>query len=107
MPIGPGNCGGRLQRRQIKRRGWPCYPGAKRYFDGGFYRTVIYEKNADEARNPASVTKIMTLLLTFDALKAGKIKLTDQVVTSAHAKSYGRFPGILGGGRGSDRRDID
>ena len=34
--------------------------------------TVIYEKNADEARNPASVTKIMTLLLTFDALKAGK-----------------------------------
>ena len=51
--------------------------------------TVIYEKNADEARNPASVTKIMTLLLTFDALKAGKIKLTDQVVTSAHAKSMG------------------
>lgn len=51
--------------------------------------TVIYEKNADEARNPASVTKIMTLLLTFDALKTGKIKLTDQVVTSAHAKSMG------------------
>ena len=51
--------------------------------------TVIYEKQADEARNPASVTKIMTLLLTFDALKAGKIKMTDQVVTSAHAKSMG------------------
>ena len=29
--------------------------------------TVLYEKNADEARNPASVTKIMTLLLIFDA----------------------------------------
>lgn len=51
--------------------------------------TVICEKNADEARNPASVTKIMTLLLTFDALKTGKIHLDDQVVTSAHAKSMG------------------
>ena len=51
--------------------------------------TVIYEKNADQARNPASVTKIMTLLLIFDALKAGKIKLEDEVVTSAHAKSMG------------------
>lgn len=51
--------------------------------------TVLYEKNADEARNPASVTKIMTLLLTFDALKAGKISLTDPVMTSAHAKSMG------------------
>lgn len=51
--------------------------------------TVIYEKNGDEARNPASVTKIMTLLLTFDALKSGKIHLNDEVVTSAHAKSMG------------------
>lgn len=51
--------------------------------------TVIYEKNADQARNPASVTKIMTLLLIFDALKSGKIKLEDEVVTSAHAKSMG------------------
>lgn len=51
--------------------------------------TVIYEKNADEARNPASVTKIMTLLLIFDALKSGKIKLDDPVVTSAYAKSMG------------------
>ena len=51
--------------------------------------TVLYEKNADEARNPASVTKIMTLLLIFDALESGKIRLTDEVVTSAHAKSMG------------------
>lgn len=51
--------------------------------------TVIYEKNADEPRNPASVTKIMTLILIFDALQSGKIKLTDEVVTSAHAKSMG------------------
>ncbi len=51
--------------------------------------TVLYEKNADEARNPASVTKIMTLLLIFDALKAGKIHLDDEVTTSAYAKSMG------------------
>lgn len=51
--------------------------------------TVIYEKNADEPRNPASVTKIMTLILIFDALQSGRIKLTDEVVTSAYAKSMG------------------
>ncbi len=51
--------------------------------------TVIYEKNADEQRTPASVTKIMTLLLIYDAIHAGKISLTDVVITSAHAKSMG------------------
>lgn len=51
--------------------------------------TVIYEKNADEPRNPASVTKIMTLILIFDALQSGKIQMTDEVVTSAYAKSMG------------------
>ncbi|MDR1548796.1 MAG: D-alanyl-D-alanine carboxypeptidase [Hungatella sp.] len=50
---------------------------------------IIYEKNADEKRSPASITKIMTLILIFDALDSGKIKLTDEVVTSAHAKSMG------------------
>ena len=51
--------------------------------------TILYEKNADEARNPASVTKIMTLLLIFDALHSEKIHLQDEVTTSAHAKSMG------------------
>ena len=51
--------------------------------------TVLYEKNADEPRNPASVTKIMTLILIFDALQSGKISLSDEVVTSAYAKSMG------------------
>ena len=36
---------------------------------------VIYEKNATEQRSPASITKIMTLLLTFEALENGKISL--------------------------------
>lgn len=50
---------------------------------------TIYEKNADERRSPASITKIMTLILIFDAIDAGKIRLSDEVVTSAHAKSMG------------------
>ena len=50
---------------------------------------ILLEKEADEKRSPASVTKVMTLLLIFDALKAGKIKMTDQVTTSAYAKSMG------------------
>lgn len=50
---------------------------------------VIYEKNAEERRSPASITKIMTLLLTFEALAEGKVSLQDEVVTSAHAKSMG------------------
>ena len=50
---------------------------------------TIYEKNADERRSPASITKIMTLILIFDAIDVGKIRLSDEVVTSAHAKSMG------------------
>lgn len=51
--------------------------------------TVIAEKNADEARAIASVTKIMTLLLILEAVDAGKIKLTDTVTVSEHAASMG------------------
>lgn len=51
--------------------------------------TIIYEKNADERLSPASITKIMTLLLIFEALEKQKISLTDEVTTSAHAKSMG------------------
>ena len=50
---------------------------------------VIYEKDADSKRPPASVTKIMTLLLIFDALSEGKIKLEDEVTTSDYAASMG------------------
>lgn len=50
---------------------------------------VIYEKNADQALSPASITKIMTLILIFDALADGRIKLDDEVTTSAYAKSMG------------------
>ena len=51
--------------------------------------TVIYEKAGNEQRSPASITKIMTLLLIFDAIESGQINLTDEVVTSEYAKSMG------------------
>ncbi len=50
---------------------------------------VLYEKDADQARRPASITKIMTLILIFDALESGKIRMDDLVATSAYAKSMG------------------
>ena len=50
---------------------------------------IIYEKNADEQLEPASVTKVMTLLLIVEAIEAGKIALDDMVTTSAHAASMG------------------
>ena len=49
--------------------------------------SVIYEKDADTARPPASVTKVMTMLLIFDALESGKIKLEDEVTVSEYAAS--------------------
>ena len=51
--------------------------------------TVICEKNQDERVSPASITKIMTLLLIYDALHDGRLQLSDKVTTSAHAKSMG------------------
>ena len=50
---------------------------------------IIYEKNKDEQLRPASITKIMTLLLIFEAIDSGKIKLTDMVTISEHAASMG------------------
>lgn len=51
--------------------------------------TVLYEKNADEQRPIASITKVMTLLLTFEALEAGKISLDQLVPVSEHAYNMG------------------
>ena len=50
---------------------------------------VIYEKNPTARLRPASITKIMTLLLIFEAIEAGTIKLTDEVMVSEHAASMG------------------
>ncbi len=51
--------------------------------------TILYEKDADTPRPPASVTKIMTMLLIFDALEQGKIQLDDEVSVSEYAASMG------------------
>ena len=50
---------------------------------------LLYEKAADERLHPASVTKIMTILLIFEAIADGKLSLDQEVVTSAHARSMG------------------
>lgn len=50
---------------------------------------VIYEKNADESLHPASITKIMTLLIIFDAIDDGSIAPDDTVTVSEHAASMG------------------
>ena len=51
--------------------------------------TVIFGKDKDTRRSPASITKIMTLILIFDALEKGSLKMDDTVITSAYAKSMG------------------
>ena len=50
---------------------------------------VIYEKEPDMQRHPASITKIMTMILIFDALEEGKISLDDTVTVSEYAASMG------------------
>ncbi len=50
---------------------------------------ILFEKNADEKKPPASVTKVMTLLLIFDALADGTITPDTEVTTSEYAASMG------------------
>jgi D-alanyl-D-alanine carboxypeptidase len=48
---------------------------------------VLYANAADEQRHPASITKVMTLFLAFDAMVAGRLRLSDPIVMSYHAAS--------------------
>ncbi len=50
---------------------------------------VIYELNSTERKSPASITKIMTLLLTFEAIEEGKISFDEDVLVSEYASSMG------------------
>ena len=50
---------------------------------------VLYEKNSHDRLSPASITKIMTLLLIIEDIEAGKIKTEDIVTASARAASFG------------------
>lgn len=51
--------------------------------------TIIKAENENERLSPASITKIMTMILIFDAIHSGKVRLTDMATTSAYAKSMG------------------
>ena len=50
---------------------------------------VLFENNADERRAPASMTKVMTLLLIMEQIESGKIKYSDKVLISENASSMG------------------
>ena len=50
---------------------------------------VLYENNQNEKLSPASITKIMTLILIFDALAENKITLDEKITVSEHAASMG------------------
>ena len=50
---------------------------------------ILYEQNAQEALPPASVTKVMTLLLVMEAIEHGQLKYEDMITASAHACSMG------------------
>lgn len=56
---------------------------------------VIYEKNSNEKFAPASVTKIMTMLLAMEAVDSGQIKLDDKITCSENAKKMGGSSMIL------------
>ena len=59
---------------------------------------VIFEKNADERRPVASVNKVMTILLTLEAVDEGRVSLEDQVTVSPRAASMGGSQAILDAG---------
>ena len=50
---------------------------------------ILFEKNAHEHRPCASITKVMTLLLVFEAMDSGRLSLDDTITSSAHAASMG------------------
>ena len=60
---------------------------------------VLYARRADALRYPASITKVMTLYLTFEALATGRLTLNDSIVMSPHAAS--QSPTKLGAPAGS------
>lgn len=64
--------------------GWSRYAALVMDADTG---KILYQKNDKAARHPASLTKLMTLYIVFEALKNGEIKLHDKITISARANS--------------------
>ena len=67
---------------------------------------VLYEKDADTPRRPASVTKLMTMLLAFEKIDSGKIGLDDIITVSEHAASMGGSQVYLEVGEQQTVKDI-
>ncbi len=77
--------GADARRRYYRHRASEYSPPASAMAVDLYSGRVLYTKNANELRYPASLTKVMTLYLLFDALRDGKIGLTTQLRVSAHA----------------------
>ena len=67
---------------------------------------ILYAQNPEEAMPPASVTKIMTLLLVMEAMEAGKLSMDDMITASAHAASMGGSQIFLKEGEQMSARDM-
>ena len=67
---------------------------------------ILYEQNASEALPPASVTKIMTLLMVMEAIESGKITESDMVTVSEYAASMGGSQVFLASGEKFTVRDL-
>ena len=67
---------------------------------------VLYESNAHARLEPASVTKVMTMLLVMEALDSGRLALDDMVTASAHAASMGGSQVYLKEGEQMSVRDL-
>ena len=67
---------------------------------------IIFSKNADERVLPASVTKIMTILIIVEALESGSISMDDMVTASARARSMGGSQVYLAEGESMTVRDM-
>ena len=59
---------------------------------------VLFEKEAHQQRPCASITKVMTLCLTFEAIDSGRLSLDQTLTASAHAASMGGFGYLAGRG---------
>lgn len=62
---------------------------------------VLFEQDAHKELPPASVTKVMTMLLALEAVEDGKVKLSDKVTVSERAASMGGSPDVHGNRRGT------
>ena len=68
--------------------------------------TVLYEKNSSEPLAPASVTKVMTMLLIMEAIDSGKISWDDMVTASENAAAKGGSQVYLKAGETMSVRDM-